>query len=162
MKETRKIIRPGYFPALFLMLIAAAFVGCASPENRNVSSARSNSDANGNAADVATMKTPAIKSSRLEPIERPFAEEPEYIRPARGSDEASKAVTKENFDRVKIGMTRREVVEIFGDEGMQTSTMKINNRETTIFKWTVPDFSKYIDLHFENDKVIEKKQKGLL
>lgn len=59
-------------------------------------------------------------------------------------------------------MIYREAVKIFGDEGVQTSTMKVHNRETTIFKWTVPDFSKYIDLHFENDKVIEKKQRGLM
>ena len=115
----------------------------------------------GNTAKVTvTARTPEIESSRLEPIERPFFEEPKNVSSARKED--SKIVTKANFDRIEIGMSYKEVVKIFGDEGMQTSTMLVNNRETTIFKWTLPDFSRYIDLHFENGKVIEKKQKNLM
>jgi len=156
MKETIKIIRPENLPALVLILVAFAFVGCTS--QKNVAATQIASTPN-SAANVA-VRTPEAESSRLEPIERPFFEEPEEIRPARNED--SKIVTKANFDRIEIGMSYKEVVKIFGDEGMETSTMKVNNRETTIFKWTVPDFSKYIDLHFENDKVIEKKEKGLM
>jgi Domain of Unknown Function with PDB structure (DUF3862) len=158
MKKIIEIIRLKNLSALVLFLSAAAFVGCASEEP-----ATSRSDSTpGKTSDVAVAKTPENKteSSRLEPLENHDSEEPEVYRPARETD--SKMVTKANFDRIKIGMSYSETVKIFGEEGMQTSTMKVNNRETTIFKWTMPDFSKYIDLHFENDKVIEKKQKGLM
>ena len=157
MKETIKIIRPENLPALVLILVASAFVGCTS--QKNVAATQTASTPN-SAANIAVRTTDA-ESSKLEPIERPFFEEPENVRPARDAD-SSKIVTKANFDRIKIGMSYKEAVVIFGDKGIQTSTMKVNNRETTIFKWTVPDFSKYIDLHFENDKVIKKKQKGLI
>ena len=155
MKETIKITRPKNLPALVLILIAAGFAGCASQKNVVATQNASPPIGTMNAA-----QTPA-DSSRLEPIERPFSEEPEIIRPARETD-SSKFLTKENFDRIKIGMTRAEVVGIFGDEGMQTSTMRVNGRETKIFKWATDDFSRSIDLYFENDKVIEKKQKGLI
>ena len=157
MKKIIEIIRLKNLPALVLFLsAAAAFIGCASEKP----AATRNDSTPGKTSDVT--QTPEIKteSSRIEPLENHDSEEPEVYRPARETD--SKIVTKANFDRIKIGMSYRQAVEIFGDEGMQTSTMKVNNRETTIFKWTVADFSKYIDLHFENDKVIEKKQKGLM
>jgi len=35
-------------------------------------------------------------------------------------------------------------------------------RFAEIFKWATADFSRYIDLEFENEKVIEKKQKDLM
>jgi hypothetical protein len=157
MKKSFVIIRPGNMRALLLILVAAAFIGCAAQKNGVT---QNDSTAN-NASDVGS-RTPEIKieSRRVESLENHDSEDPEHYKPARNP--TSKTVTKANFDRIKIGMSYREAVEIFGDEGMQTSTMKVNDRETTIFKWTVPDFSKYIDLHFENDKVIEKKQKGLM
>jgi hypothetical protein len=157
MKKLSEIIRPQYIPALFLIIAAAAFIACASQKN-----VVTRNDSTANSASRVASRTPEIKTElrRVEPLENHDSEDPEHYRPA--NNPASKIVTKANFDRIKIGMSYREAVEIFGDEGMQTSTMKVNNRETTIFKWTVPDFSKYIDLHFENDKVIEKKQKGLM
>ena len=120
MKETIKFIRPKNTLALFLILTAVAFVGCAS---QNASTANGKTNA---------ARTPGTESSRLEPVERPFYEEPENVRPARDAD--SKIVTKANFDRIEIGMSYKEVVVIFGDEGMQTWTMKVNGRETTIYK----------------------------
>lgn len=158
MKKIIEIIRLKNLPALVLLLSAAAFVGCASEKT----AATRNDPTPGKTSDVAAAQTPEIKteSSRLEPLENHDSEEPEVYRPARNPD--LKIVTKANFDRIQIGMSYQEAVKIFGEEGMQTSTMKVNNRETTIFKWAVADFSKYIDLHFENDKVIEKKQKGLM
>jgi hypothetical protein len=157
MKKIFENIRSGNMRASLLILVVAAFIGCASQKNvvtRNDSTRRG-------AADVAS-RTPEIKIEprRLESLENHDSEDPEHYKPARSA--ASETITKANFDRIKTGMSYREAVEIFGGEGMQTSTMKTGDRETIIFKWTVPDFSKYIDIHFENDKVIEKKQKGLM
>ncbi|HEX8248874.1 MAG TPA: DUF3862 domain-containing protein [Pyrinomonadaceae bacterium] len=157
MKKLFEIIRPGNIPALFLILAAAAFIGCASQKNV----VTQNGSAANNASDVAS-RTPEIKTEprRIESLENHDSEDPAHYKPA--NNPAAKTVTKVNFDRIKIGMSYREAVEIFGDAGMQTSSVKAGDRETTIFKWAVPDFSQYIDLHFENDKVIEKKQKGLM
>lgn len=156
MKKLSEIIRPQNIPALFLILAAAAFIACASQKN-----AVTQNDSTANDASRVASRTPEIKTEpkRIKTLENHDSEDPEHYKPANNA--ASKIVTKANFDRIKIGMSYREAVEIFGDEGMQTSTVKAGDRETTIFKWTVPDFSQYIDLHFENDKVIEKKQKGL-
>jgi hypothetical protein len=157
MKKLFEIIRSENIPALFLILGAAAFTGCASQKN-----VVTQNDSTANNASGVARRTPEIKTEarHVESLENHDSEDPEHYQPA--NNPASKTVTKANFDRIKIGMSYREAVEIFGDEGMQTSTMKAGDRETTIFKWTVPDFSKYIDLHFENDKVIGKKQKGLM
>jgi hypothetical protein len=157
MKKIFEIVGLKNTSALILFLSAAAFVSCTSQKNATTSNISTPGK-----TPVVAAQTPEIKteSSRVEPLENHDSGKPEVNKPANES--ASKIVTKANFDRIKIGMTYQEAIEIFGDEGMQTSTMKINNRETTIFKWTLPDFSKYIDLHFENDKVIEKKQKGLM
>lgn len=156
MKKLSEIIRPQNIPALFLIL-AAAFIACASQKN-----VVTQKDSTASEASRVASRTPEIKTEprSLELLENHDSEDPEHYKPAH--NQTSKIVTKANFDRIKIGMSYREAVEIFGDEGMQTSTMKVKDRETTISKWTVPDFSKYIDLHFENDKVIEKKQKGLM
>lgn len=157
MKKLSEIVRPQNMPALFLILAAAAFVACASQKN-----VVTQNDSTANGASRAASRTPEIKTEprRIESLENHDSEDPEHYKPA--SNRASKIVTKANFDRIKIGMSYREAVEIFGDEGMQVSTVKAGDRETTVFKWTAPDFSQYIDLHFENDKVVEKKQKALL
>jgi hypothetical protein len=158
MKNIFENIGSGNMRAWLLILVAAAFTGCASQKN----AVTRNDSTHGGASDVAASRTPGLKiePKRLESLENYDSEDPEHYKPARGA--ASETITKANFDRIKTGMSYREAVEIFGGEGMQTSTMKTGDRETIIFKWTVPDFSKYIDIHFENDKVIEKKQKGLM
>ena len=158
MKKTIEIIRLKNLPVPVLFLSAVVFIGCVSEKTATTR----NDSTPGKTSDVAAAQTPEIKteSSRLEPLENHDSEEPEVYRPARNTN--SKIVTKANFDRIQIGMSYQEAVKIFGEVGMQTSKMKVNNRETTIFKWTVPDFSRYIELHFENDTVIEKKQKGLM
>lgn len=156
MKKTIEIIRPRNLPALFLILGVSAFAGCAS---QKTAATRSNPTPGKTAAAVQTPEN-KTELSRADSHEAYDSEMPEIYEPSAQS--VSKAVTKANFDQIKIGMSYREAVKILGEEGIQTSTMKVHNRETTIFKWTVWDFSKYIDLHFENDKVIEKKQKGLM
>lgn len=157
MKKLSEIVRPPNVPALFLILVASWFSGCASQKNVGAQN-----DSTANNASRAASRTPEIKVEprHVESLENHDSEDPEHYKPAHHP--ASKTVTKANFDRIKIGMSYRQAVEIFGDEGMQTSTMKTGDRETTVFKWTLPDFSQYIDLYFENDKVIEKKQKGLM
>ena len=157
MKKIFEIVGLKNMPSLILFLCAAAFIGCGSQKTVTTSN-----NATSGKTPAAAAQTPEIKteSSRVEPLENHDSGKPEIYKPANES--ASEIVTKANYDRIKIGMTYQEAVKIFGDEGMQTATMKVNDRELTIFKWAVPDFSKYIDLHFENDKVIEKKQKGLM
>ena len=70
-------------------------------------------------------------------------------------------ITKENYDKINIGMTHDEVSKIFDDKGMQTSEMHVNGHDSNIFMWSTDNFSKRISVTFEKDKVIEKKDSGL-
>lgn len=69
-------------------------------------------------------------------------------------------VTEDNFNKITNGMTYKEVVNIFGEEG----THKLPNTETITYKWSNMDYDHvnmkptfyeaWID--FQDDKVVNK------
>ncbi len=58
-------------------------------------------------------------------------------------------------------MMLSEVEKLTGESGMLVLSMKVNGRQTQVYKWSNNDFSRFIDVTVENDKVIGKKKKGL-
>lgn len=79
-----------------------------------------------------------------------------------GKSESANGLTAASYNKIEIGMTLAQIEKIVGEAGMKVSEMKVNGRETEIYKWASSDFGKYIDVTFEHGKAIEKKQKGLL
>jgi hypothetical protein len=83
------------------------------------------------------------------------------IAPSAKSGEQN-GITAASYNKIETGMTLAQIEKIVGEAGMKVSEMKVNGRETEIYKWASSDFGKYIDVTFEHGKAIEKKQKGLL
>jgi hypothetical protein len=135
-----------------IMLLAAIYCGCAS-------TAEPPAQTNANRAENRTV---AVKSP--EPSRTPV----EAVPPVSGPDAetapnsvAGGSLSRANYEKIKEGMTLGEVEKILGGEGLKVSTMTVNGRETEIYKWTNDNFKSYIDVVFEKNKVVEKKEKGI-
>ena len=132
--KNRKITRP--LKCLALIVFAAVlFVGCANQTNQN----------------VAPVNRDLVKP----PVDpKDFPEVPEV-------KNTTEQINKENFDKIKNGMTLFEVeVLIAGDEKKVTSVEKDGVLKET-YRWELEDGSKYIEVLFEDEKVVGKNQKGL-
>ena len=93
----------------------------------------------------------------------------------KSSTSRNKHVTKENFEKIKEGMTHEQMQDIFGDMGavqpLTTAGDKDFDRETRtninrgdggvqkIVKWENGDA--WIKILFENNKVVERRAKAL-
>jgi hypothetical protein len=64
-------------------------------------------------------------------------------------------VTKENFDRVQIGMKKKDVEAIFGGEGTVSELHGTQFRRWSTLEWTGKDQSKAF-LEFHDDRVSDK------
>jgi hypothetical protein len=162
MKKLIAVLRIRDFVTAALLLGAAAAFGCSTQKTE-----ATNADTKAVKA-AETNQTTEVSKNVPRPTDDDLREmdywhEMYYDRheDARGDKDESKAVSKADFEKIKNGMTYNEVVKALGDEGMRVSTMKVNGRETEIYKWSNRDFSKYIDVTFEKEKVVEKSQKGL-
>lgn len=76
------------------------------------------------------------------------------------SDTKSSTLTLEKYNKIKNGMSYKEVVDIVGSEGTETSNSEIGKYKTVVYKWDGEGFS-YLIATFQNDKMSFKSQYGL-
>lgn len=73
---------------------------------------------------------------------------------------ASDTLTKEKFAQLKTGMSYKQVVEIIGSEGEETSSSQVGRFKLSTYKWQAPKFQMII-CSFNNDKMSSKTQANL-
>ena len=108
---------------------------------------------------AAAAQTPEIRMTRNPYSEMPQDGDLEYSTPA--PQKSSATLTKAVFDKIKVGMSLAEVEKMVGEKGMLVSSMDVNGKKTQTYKWSNDNFTTYIDVIIENNKIIEKKDKGL-
>ena len=145
--------------ALILFISAGIFFGCSGKTETAVESNRkenSNQAANANLTSYFPPPTPENVKTPMNAAENPKTNES-----GGGSSRSTSAISKANFEKIKEGMTLQEVEKILGGEGLNVATKIVNGRQTETFKWTSDNFTTYIDVVFEKNKMVEKKEKGL-
>jgi hypothetical protein len=169
MQNIIEILRVRNFLVMLLISAAAASFGCSTQHSAATRDAGSG-DAkvlrtSGSDQTPETNKntqTPAMPAERRAETDDRRNRNDIDIEEAPVSEDDGKVVSKANFDKITNGMSYQQVVKALGgDKGMLVSTMNLNGRETQTYKWSNADYSKYIDVIFEKEKVVEKKQKGL-
>ena len=73
-------------------------------------------------------------------------------------------ITLEKFNKIEMGMSYEDVIEIIGEEGIVISESNIMNDEkyqTTIYCWYAVDGVANTNVIFQGGKVISKTQIGL-
>ena len=79
---------------------------------------------------------------------------------ASSASEGTRSVlTPEKYDKLKNGMTYKEVVEIMGSEGSEFSRSEIGRFTTLLYKWE--DGPANIIVTFSNDRLVVKSQSGV-
>ena len=142
---------------LGLVLLWAAF-GLSACSGASPSSANSGNGANTAATPAAK---PSVAAEKPKEIVEPEEKMVEPSRPVGTDSKSASAITKANYEKIREGMTLAEVEKILGDEGLKVGTNTINGRTTEIYKWTDDNFTSYIDVIFEKDNVVEKREKNL-
>jgi hypothetical protein len=146
---------------LALIISSGIFAGCTTTKTSATQSSNNQTNT------VSTNKTAELTASPNQTKDKVEIEPKTNETPKTTTKESkidgigSKGISKTNFDKINEGMSYKEVATLLEDEGMKVAIMKVNGRSTEIYKWSNADFSVYIDVTFENDKVVEKKQKGL-
>lgn len=144
---------------LILVAVAGISAGCSTRAE-----SRQTSEPTVAKKEPVTASSPAAKPSSMPDAERrfdgDFDGDMEYTTPAPSKKSAAN-INKASFEKIKIGMTLEEVEKIVGDKGMLVGTNIINGRTKYIYKWSNDNFSSYIDVTIENDKVSEKADKNL-
>jgi hypothetical protein len=69
-------------------------------------------------------------------------------------------LTMAKYNKIKSGMTYKQVVKLLGAEGRETSSTNANGTKTTTYKWQDGDI-KFIFGNFTNDKLTFKSQANL-
>lgn len=69
-------------------------------------------------------------------------------------------LTLEKYNKLKTGMTLKEVRDILGSDGEEMSSSEIGKYKTVSIKWEGGDY-KYIYGVFQNDKLTSKTQANL-
>ena len=88
-------------------------------------------------------------------------------RPPQAAPPVNHSVTKATFAKIKPGMSRWEVRDLFGDSGQllssegtrQVTDGKVSEQSTEVFAWRSADAS--ITVIFENGKVVNKEAQAL-
>ncbi len=80
--------------------------------------------------------------------------------PEKKEKKEDRTVTKEEYDKLKTGMSYKEVVKIIGFEGEEMSQNEVGGTKTVMYMWQNPDGSN-MNAMFQNDKLIQKSQFGL-
>lgn len=71
-----------------------------------------------------------------------------------------KTVTLEEYNKIKNGMSYKEVVKIIGFEGTENSQNELAGVKTVMYTWQNDDGSN-MNAIFQNDKLTQKAQFGL-
>ncbi len=69
-------------------------------------------------------------------------------------------LTKEKYNKLKIDMSYKQVVDIIGIEGKETLRAKIKGSKITTYKWQGEDFT-FIFCNFKDNKLTSKTQANL-
>jgi len=69
-------------------------------------------------------------------------------------------LTKEQFSRIKNGMSYKQVVEIIGSEGEEISMSEVGRYKVASYKWAGPGYQMIFGV-FTNDKLTSKSQANL-
>lgn len=69
-------------------------------------------------------------------------------------------LTLEKYNKIKTGMTLKEVQDILGSAGEETSSSEIGKYKSVVYKWSGDNYS-FIIATFSNDKLSYKSQGGL-
>ena len=70
-------------------------------------------------------------------------------------------ISKENFNKIKIGMSFFEVDMLIAGTYKKITSKADNGKKTETYLWETKDAAESIEVTFENEKVIGKKEKGL-
>lgn len=76
------------------------------------------------------------------------------------STTSSGGLTKAKYDQLKNGMSLKEVNDILGKSGEETSSSQVGSTKIATYKWQGEDFE-YIFCNFSNDKMTFKSQANL-
>jgi hypothetical protein len=80
--------------------------------------------------------------------------------PPGNKSTSGSGLTKEKFAQIKNGMTYKQVVDILGSEGEETSSSEIGRYKVASYKWSGPEYSMIYGV-FTNDKLTSKTQANL-
>ncbi len=118
-----------------IFIICLIFTGCSN----------SSPDANSNKAEINREMVP-------QPVE--------LVEPPR-AENTDENINKENFDKIKKGMAQFDVELLIAGDSKIMPNENVGGKSTETMRWETADSSKYIEVTFENNKVTDKKQKGL-
>ena len=76
------------------------------------------------------------------------------------SSDKTAALTLDDYNQLKNGMSKSEVEQILGGEGEQVSSSEIGKYKIETYKWQGENFS-FVIITFRNDKVFSKSQVNL-
>lgn len=155
MKNFIRTGKTGHILGLFLLAVAGISAGCSAKAE---TTGQTEPPVQKREVTAATQ-VPDMRSNRNPYAEMPQDGDLDYSTPV--PQKTSAVLTKIAFDKIKVGMSLAEVEKMLGDKGMLVSTMDVNGKKTQIYKWSNDNFTSYIDVTIENNKVIEKKDKGL-
>lgn len=80
------------------------------------------------------------------------------VAPKKSSETSQ--ISVEKYNRLKNGMSVKQVVEIMGDSGEELQSSETGKYKIATYKWTGENFS-YIVLTFMNDKLQSKSKGGI-
>jgi hypothetical protein len=94
-------------------------------------------------------------------IDRNMVRQPTDLDDLVAPVELAETVTKENFDKIKNGMSREDVDSLFAMPNSLISSKQPKGKLTETYRWESDDAAKYIEVTFVQNKVVSKNQKGL-
>lgn len=139
LNKTQQMIQNRKF-FVFILLLAVFIAGCSnSPSNANSRGA--------NSSEINKNMVP-------EPID-----EKSLVAPVPPENDVN--ISKENFNKIKNGMSFFEVDMQIAGTYKKITSKTVNGKKTETYLWETNDAAKSIEVTFENEKVIGKKEKGL-
>lgn len=133
---------------IIITVVALTIIsGCNKSDNNNKTVNRSNvatvtnSDNGVNAATVAT---------------------PDNRKNAPAVSKGNSKINVTNFDQIRNGMKYQDVVNILGSEGEIIGDSDMSGIKTVMYKWNGEVSGSFIKVIFQNDKLIDKAQTGLM
>ena len=86
---------------------------------------------------------------------------PNASTPAQNQTPGAGGITMAKYDRIKTGMSYKEVVEILGKEGKELSNNEVGGIKTVVYQWEAEGAGSNMNATFQKDKLLSKAQFGL-